>query len=187
MATALNYYDQISKSYVELHKDEQLKKIKIIKDNIFIMPNSLILDLGCGPYFSDWAHDSAGKAVKCKVIGIDSSRELLKIAEKKGIKTVLGKAESLPFDDYYFDCIFSITAMQNFDDLEKAASEIKRVLKKDGFCVITFLKKSKNAKRIEKLLRKHFNITKTLEEDKDLLFFLKQKQDKKEIKEKHNQ
>ncbi|MBS3122056.1 methyltransferase domain-containing protein [Candidatus Woesearchaeota archaeon] len=163
------YYDNISKSYEELHKEEQLNKINLIKKHINIKPNSKILDLGCGPYFSEWHKDKNNKNLDCEVTGLDPSNELLKIAAKKGINPVLGKAESLPFSNNYFDYIFSITAIHNFDDAEKALKEIKRVIKKSGKIVITILKTSAKKEAITRLIRKHFNITKLIEEDKDII------------------
>ncbi|MBI4453439.1 methyltransferase domain-containing protein [Candidatus Woesearchaeota archaeon] len=168
-----NYYDSISKGYEELHKEEQLNKINIIKQHINIKPNSKILDLGCGPYFSEWHKDKHNKNLNCEVTGLDPSNELLKLAAKKGINPVLGKAESLPFPNNYFDYVFSITAIQNFDDVEKALKEIKRVIKKSSEVVITILKTSAKKEAITNLIRKHFNITKVIEEDKDIILFIK--------------
>ena len=39
-------YNHIAKSYNELHKEEQIKKLDIIKKNIKII--SPLLDVGCG-------------------------------------------------------------------------------------------------------------------------------------------
>lgn len=171
------YYDSISKGYEELHKDEQLKKIQLIKQLIPIKPNSKILDLGCGPYFSKWDVSFDGKSIAgLNIIGLDPSKELLKIAAKKRIKTILAKAESLPFSNNYnnyFDYVFSITAIQNFDDVEKALKEIKRVIKKRGNIVITILKTSAKKEAITDLIKKHFNITKTIEEEKDVILLIR--------------
>ena len=157
----MHYYNQISKGYRELHKEEQLDKIKIIEENIEIKPSDIMLDLGCGPYFGDF---------NCKVVGIDSSIELLKQAK---IPKVLGKAEYLPFKNKVFDIVVSITSIQNFDDIEKSLNEAKRV-GKESF-VFTFLKKSDKANKIEKLIIKHFSVEKRVEEDKDIILITKYK------------
>jgi len=160
----MDYYNQISEGYEELHKEEQLKKIKIIKENLNIKPNSKILDVGCGPYYGEWDGE---------VTGIDPSKKLLEIAKTKGIKTIHCSAESLPFEDDSFDYIISITAIQNFDDIEKGITEIIRVAKSNAVIVITFLKKSDKKNKIIELLGKSFNIDKTIEEDKDIILFMK--------------
>ncbi len=43
-----HYYDEISASYEELHKEEQLKKIEIIKLSINPKKENKLLDVGCG-------------------------------------------------------------------------------------------------------------------------------------------
>ena len=44
----MNYYDKIAKGYEELHKEEQLKKIKLIKTILKVNPTDKLLDVGCG-------------------------------------------------------------------------------------------------------------------------------------------
>ena len=155
----MTYYNQIASGYEELHKEEQLKKIAIIKNKIKFQPSWRILDVGCGPYFGDF---------EGKVIGIDSSRELLKKAKKK-IPVIQGKGEFLPFKENSFDVVVSLTALQNFDDIEKGIQEIRRVAKK--IAVITVLKRSPKINMVEELLSKYFTKIERIEEEKDMLFF----------------
>jgi len=152
----MNYYNEISDGYVELHKDEQLKKIELIKQNISINKDNLLLDLGCGPYFGDFF---------CKVIGLDPSIELLKQAN---IPVVCAKAEHLPFKDHVFDTVISVTAMHNFDDIERAIKEAIRVGKQQF--AFTVLKKSKKLEEITNLLQKNFQINKVVDEQFDRIF-----------------
>ena len=44
----MDYYNQISKGYDELHGLEQLNKLNVIKNNLNIKNNDLLLDAGCG-------------------------------------------------------------------------------------------------------------------------------------------
>jgi len=154
-----NYYNQISKSYNELHKEEQLKKLSIIKNNIKIKNHNLLLDVGCGTGISS--------DFNCKVIGIDPSIELLKQNNKNKI---LAKAENLPFRNNIFDFVISITALHNFKDIEKSLKEIKRV-GKNNF-ILSIFKKSKDINKIKNLIKKHFDITNIIEEEKDIIFCL---------------
>jgi len=155
----MNYYDEISESYESLHKEEQLKKLKIIKNLIKVKKNDKLLDVGCGSGFSSsW---------NCKVYGIDPSIKLLKKAKNNIIKA---KAEHLPFKDNFFDIVISITALQNFTNIECALKEIKRVGKKTF--ILTFLKKSPKKDKISSLIKKHFKILKTIEEKKDLIYII---------------
>jgi len=152
-----DYYDEIAKGYVELHGEEQLKKISLIKEHLKVEKTDELLDIGCGPGFIDF---------DCDITGIDPSEKLL---EKAKFKTVLGFAEDLPFDDDSFDIVISITALQNFRDVNKALDEAARVGKRDF--VFTFLKKSVKAAKIEELIEKKFKVTKRIEQDKDIILF----------------
>ncbi len=156
----MNYYDKIAKGYNELHKEEQEKKLKIIKQYIKPQQDELLLDIGCGTGIStNW---------NCKCIGIDPSKELLKIAKQNypNKKFILGNAEELPFPNNHFDIIISLTAAQNFVDIEKAVQEINRVAKDKCKICITILKKSKKAKELKQLLKDY----KEIGEEKDLIF-----------------
>ena len=154
-----NYYNQISKGYNELHKEEQLKKLSIIKNNIKIKNHNLLLDVGCGTGISS--------DFNCKVIGIDQSIELLKQNNKNKI---LAKAENIPFKNNIFDFVISVTSIHNFKDIEKSLEEIKRV-GKNNF-IFSIFKKSKNINKIKNLIKNHFKIKKIIEDDKDFLFFI---------------
>ncbi|MBT3408692.1 methyltransferase domain-containing protein [Candidatus Woesearchaeota archaeon] len=154
----MTYYDQISAGYEELHREEQEKKIKIIKQVVNIHENDLVLDVGCGPYYGGF---------ECKIIGLDPSIELLKQAK---IPVVLGIAEKLPFADNTFNKVISLTAIQNFDDIKEGLLEMKRVSKES--CIFTFLKKSKNSQTISELINLYFNVNKIIEEEKDFIYFV---------------
>ena len=159
----MNFYDEIAEGYEELHKEEQLKKINLIKKYFKVKKKDKLLDVGCGTGLTTtpW---------RCIRYGIDPSKNLLDRARQKD--KILYKqacAEGIPYKDNFFDVVISITAIQNFYDIEKALKEIKRV-GKDRF-VLSFLKKSPKKKKIEKIINKLFN-AKKIEEDKDLIFIV---------------
>ena len=161
----MTYYDEIAKTYDELHKEEQIKKIQIILDEDLVRHTDTVLDVGCGTGFSlDYFNAK-------KIIGIDPAEKLIKQYSGKN-KIILGCSENLPFKDKEFDVVVSFTAIQNFDDLEKGLEEIKRVGKnKFG---LTFLKRSFKAKLIEDAIRKIFSEfkIKKIEEEKDFIFIV---------------
>jgi ubiquinone/menaquinone biosynthesis C-methylase UbiE len=155
----MTYYDQIAPGYDELHREEQLKKLNFIAKYIKLEGNGL--DVGCGTGVST-------SFFKCGV-GVDPSEELLKIAKKNypEIKFIKANAEKLPFKDNEFDFVVSITAIQNFDNIEKGLKEIKRVGK---IFVLSFLKKSGRRDMIEKLIKSIFDVKKKIEEEKDIFY-----------------
>ena len=160
----MNYYDSISKGYEKLHKEEQKNKLKIIKKFLKVKIADKLLDVGCGTGIttSPW---------KCKRYGIDPAENLLKRARLRNkIKYIKAVAENIPFKDNYFDVVISVTAIQNFDNIEKGLKEIKRV-GKDRF-ILTFLKKSSKRNKIDKLIKKYFKIKEIIEEEKDMIYIV---------------
>lgn len=159
----MDYYDSISKGYEELHKEEQLKKLKVIKNFLKVSQQDKLLDVGCGTGLttSCW---------KCKCYGIDPSKKLLEKAKTKYKDIIFrqASAEKIPFKDDFFDVVISVTAIQNFENIEKGLKEIKRI-GKNKF-VLTFLKKSSKKDKIIELIKKYFKIKKVIEEEKDLIY-----------------
>ena len=145
----MKYYNKIAKGYNELHKEEQLKKINIIKQHI--KPKPPTLDIGAGTGISSQPF---------KAIALDPAINMLK--QYKGIK-VQAKAEHLPFKDNTFNTIISVTALHH-TNIKKALKEIKRVAKPKAQIAISILKKSKI--RLPATYKK-------IEEDKDLIYIKK--------------
>lgn len=153
-----SYYDFISPSYNKLYKEEQLKKLGIIKANLNAKH---ILDIGCGTGLSK-------KVFSCELIGTDLSFSLLKRAN---FPKVFAMAENLPFKDKSFENIICVTAIHNFKAHKRALFEMKRVMKSSG--AITVLKRSKKYENIVKNIKKIFHIIKEIDEEKDTIFIVK--------------
>lgn len=162
-----DYYDKISSGYEELHREEQENKLSIIKKELDgrINRNALLLDVGCGTGItSDF---------DCIVFGADPAIKLLQksLKKKKPDFRVCAEAEHLPFKDRSFDAVVSVTALQNFHDIEQGLDEIKRVGKKDCVFALSFLKKSDKKEIILKEIKERFDVWKEIEEDKDMILF----------------
>jgi len=159
----MTYYDEISEGYEELHREEQLKKVELIQKYLKVKSTDRLLDVGCGTGLTTEPWD-------CVRYGVDPASQLIARARQKNkIHYIIAPAEDLPFDDHEFDIVISITAIQNFQDIEKGLKEIKRV-GKNKF-VLSFLKKSGKKELIEKLIRKIFKVKEVMKEDKDLIYF----------------
>jgi SAM-dependent methyltransferase len=91
-----------------------------------------VLDLGCGPYPLSIAFTD------CRIVGLDPLVQeyetvgfpLAEFADR--VTFVRGFAEDMPFASQSFDAVISVNAIDHVDDFAAAASEIGRVLKKDG-------------------------------------------------------
>ncbi|MBW2993194.1 methyltransferase domain-containing protein [Candidatus Woesearchaeota archaeon] len=159
----MTYYNKIAPGYEELHEQEQLNKLIHITQFIEPKPNDNLLDVGCGSGIST-------RFWQCKTFGIDPSEELINIAKQKDPDGdyLIASAEKLPFPDKSFDIVTSVTAIHNFNDIEKALNEIKRVAK--DRVVLSILKKSEKAGKIKQLISSLFEIEKEIEEDQDIIF-----------------
>ncbi|MFH2028073.1 MAG: class I SAM-dependent methyltransferase [Nanoarchaeota archaeon] len=160
----MTYYDEISEGYEELHKEEQEKKIALIKKYFKPKKEDKLLDVGCGTGLTT-------EPWNCKRYGIDPAPKLLARArDKEHIGYKLAPAEAIPYEDNFFDVVISITAIQNFHDIEKGLKEIKRV-GKERF-ILSFLKRSPKKDLIENLIRKIFDAEEFVEEEKDIIYFI---------------
>lgn len=81
-------------------------------------------------------------AEKCAIDrGIDPSENMARIAEQRGTKTLLAKAENMPFLSGTFDFAVMITTVCFLDDIQKAFRETARILKSHGTFIIGLIDK----------------------------------------------
>ena len=101
----------------------------------------LILDIATGT--GDFAL-AALKANPRKIIGVDISKGMLEVGQRKienlkltdKISLQLGDSEGLQFPDNYFDAVIVAFGVRNFENLGKGLSDMYRVLKPNGKVVI---------------------------------------------------
>lgn len=96
-----------------------------------------VLDIGCGRGLLLKALRS--KFPNASYTGLDISERLCAISRENNPNAhiVCGDAEMLPFASDSFDTIFMTETLEHMLDYDKAVSELVRVLKVGGFCVVT--------------------------------------------------
>ena len=122
--------DQFSRA-----REKIWEEMKFLADD-YLIEGEKVLDLGCG---NGRFYELLNKG---DYIGVDSSEELIKIARKRypKVKFQVADALNLPFPDNYFDKVYAIAVFHHIPSKElreKFLSEIKRVLKPEGFMIIT--------------------------------------------------
>ena len=97
-----------------------------------IKPRSNVLDLCCGT--GDFTKIIRKFYPRSKVIGLDFSPEMVKLAKLKNPKGtfIQGDCTGLPFGEREFDYITMSFGLRNVENRESALKEIHRVLDKGG-------------------------------------------------------
>lgn len=96
-----------------------------------IKKSDMVLDLGCGDGLNISLLHKMG--IK-KVVGVDISEKLLKMARANNpkAKLYLGSVQKIPFKANTFDIVLVDSVFHHLMKYGEAAKEIKRVLKKGG-------------------------------------------------------
>ncbi|MGM0596610.1 MAG: class I SAM-dependent methyltransferase [Myxococcota bacterium] len=74
--------------------------------------------------------------------GVDPAEKMLLKARTRGVETIRGKAEALPFQNNSFDYVLMVTAICFVNDPAAAMAEIYRILSAKGVFVLGFVDKS---------------------------------------------
>jgi demethylmenaquinone methyltransferase/2-methoxy-6-polyprenyl-1,4-benzoquinol methylase len=104
-----------------------------------------ILDVACGS--GDMSRLIERKCHRAKIIGMDFSLNMLKIAKKKINRTslVLADVYSAPFKDGIFDKIIVAFGFRNFPDKKDALKKLYRLLNQNGvLCILELSIPEKN-------------------------------------------
>jgi len=95
-----------------------------------------ILDIGAGK------GEKAARILQAfpgtEVFAVDPNERRISEAKREhpNVRSTVAGAEKLPFDDAFFDKAYSTMALHHFSDLDKALSEISRVVRPGGSYVI---------------------------------------------------
>lgn len=100
-------------------------------DKFVELSGKKILNEGSGPGRDGLLLKDAGKEVVC----LDASEEMIKLSRERGLESVLGSFEKLPFLDNSFDGVWAYTSLLHIPKPEMGAAlrEMHRVLKPQGY------------------------------------------------------
>jgi ubiquinone/menaquinone biosynthesis C-methylase UbiE len=144
----IDYYDDFSSWYERERKHGYHAMLDQLELDVIrpLAEGRDVLEVGAG---TGLIMEGLGDAPKT-LTGLDISSGMLKKAEKRGFNVVQGSATDLPFEDATFDLAYSFKVLAHIPDIEKALSEMSRVLRPGGMLVAEFY----NARSIRRLAKK---------------------------------
>jgi ubiquinone/menaquinone biosynthesis C-methylase UbiE len=137
-------YDQMMR---RLRDRGWLETNQIVKSGI---SSGLALEVGPGPGYLglEWLKKTEGTSLK----GIDISEDMVVIAKRNSVEYglqeraeyIAGDARAMPFEDAYFDGVFTNGSLHEWSHPEEIINEISRVLKPGGLYFISDLRRNMN-------------------------------------------
>lgn len=143
----INYFEEEASRYSKRYENftwnfyekvYQRKRINILLSYLNFFNGSNILDAGCGS--GDLLYEIRGMNKDVDLVGFDNSGNMIKIAKSKKISnTFLFTGSILNIDlQENFDIVFCIGVIPYVEEIEKALLELKKVIKTEGICYITY-------------------------------------------------
>ena len=126
----INTYNKMAKDY-DLETEDFWKQFPhTFLDKFIELSGQKIIDIGSGPGRDGLLLQRAGKDVVC----LDASEVMIEISSDKGLRSILGDFNDLPFEDQSFDAVWSYTALLHVPKKSVGIplKEISRVIKPFG-------------------------------------------------------
>src|SRR5215472_6672498 len=109
--------------------DPRIYHVKLIREHLGDLRGRRVLDVGCGK--GRFARVFREQEPAAEIWGLDISEEMLHHVPE-GIYTRAGSMTELPFEDAFFDGAYATESLEHAVEIEKAVSEICRVVKPGG-------------------------------------------------------
>jgi ubiquinone/menaquinone biosynthesis C-methylase UbiE len=124
--------------------DPRIYHVQLIREHLGALGGKRVLDVGCGK--GRFARVFREQEPQAELWGLDISEAMLRFVPE-GIHTRAGSMTELPFDSDFFDGAYATESLEHAVEIEKAVSEICRVVKPGGRIAII----DKNAEQWGKL------------------------------------
>ena len=124
--------------------DARIYHVKVIASHLGPLAGKRVLDVGCGK--GRFARVFRQREPEAEIWGLDISEAMLRFVPE-GIHTRAGSMTELPFEDDFFDGAYATESLEHAVEIEKAVSEICRVVRPGGRIAII----DKNAEQWGKL------------------------------------
>ncbi|MCB2356393.1 class I SAM-dependent methyltransferase [Clostridium estertheticum] len=113
---------------------------KSVVSNLNCCKNDRVLDIGFG---NGYLLNLLAKKNEGGFYGIEISDDMLKAGYKRNkelikqrkIHLAVGNVMDIPFENYFFDKVYTVNTVYFWKDLDKSLSEIRRVLKPNGIFI----------------------------------------------------
>ena len=119
------------KDYFDFEKFQAEVVIKSLKRKNIRLKNAKVLDIGSGRGGYSYALNKNG----AHVISLDIDSKRFALSSRRFVNA---DATRLPFRQSSFDIVFCSSIIEHLEEPEKLLSEIKRMLKKDSICYLSF-------------------------------------------------
>lgn len=123
-------YNRMAKEYDEETADFWERFPRTFLDKFIALSGDKIIDVGSGPGRDGLMLQQAGKHVVC----VDASKAMVKLSSEKGLNSILASFDDMPFEDGFFDGVWSYTALLHISkkSIDRPLKEISRILKPSG-------------------------------------------------------
>lgn len=117
-------------------EDPETMRVRLILKALKALgPVHRVLDVGCG----DGTLSAMFSRYSERVAGIEVSQEACKIARSRGVEVARADVENyaFPFRPESFDVVVAGEVIEHMTDPDHFLQDITRVLKPDGYCILT--------------------------------------------------
>jgi len=119
-------------SWFDRHHTPYQSELLAIKQAIPLQKTGIEIGVGTGRF----AHHFDIKH------GVEPSENMAQIAEQRGVEVIRAVAENLPIKNESFDFALLVTTVCFLNDIPKAFSEIRRILKPKGEIILAIIDKN---------------------------------------------